>query len=485
VTGPDSPPASRPADSRWRPSPGAQGLLVFLLTLAAALLLLALRTPLLHVGGLTDEWFALACNLSQFGTLGLGDEPFLLRAPGYPFFAALILRLLAPVPPAPTAVYLWSAARLVCCVQALLLALTALLLYRHLRRRVSDGVALAAALVFGLNPYSLLLAGMLRYDVLHLFTLVAGIVALDRAAARPGPWAMLGAGAVWGVATLVRPVTLLLPPFVLLGLGLRAGVRRALPATGLLVLGMAAAIGPWTARNLAVSGRPFMVNAQGWAALWASTAVPRDTDPNRYHWWPEIGPSHLMPIFRRVTGETTYSLPAYLRHNVALEDAFRAEALANLRRDPGLYAGNVVRAALTLWLRMNSSLIVAFQRAQTGEPLRAEWFFAGADAERRPTATSLGFEALAAVLTLLATAGASVAARRRDAYAAVPGAVGVCVGLAHALTYMDMLYYYVKLPFLAVFAALALEALPHRLRRGLCAALAAGAAALALALLLG
>jgi hypothetical protein len=34
--------------------------------------------------------------------------------------------------------------------------------------------------------------------------------------------------------------------------------------------------------------------------------------------------------------------------------------------------------------------------------------------------------------------------------------------LAHALTYMDFMYYYLKLPFLVVFAALGLEALHAR-----------------------
>jgi hypothetical protein len=186
-----------------------------------------------------------------------------------------------------------------------------------------------------------------------------------------------------------------------------------------------------------------------------------------------------------VTGETRFSLVAYARHNLALEDAFREQALANLRRDPGVYAGNVVRAALTIGLRMNSSLIAAFQRAQTQGPVQAEWFYKGAEAERAPTATSTGFAGLVAALTLLAAGGAAAAVVRRDPFAMVPGALGIGLGLAHALTYMDLLYYYLKLPFLAVFAALALQALPVRLRLGLAVGLTAAAGILALALMIG
>jgi len=59
-----------------------------------------------------------------------------------------------------------------------LLAATAALLFAWLRRRVGNTLAFAAALLYGLNPYSLVLPGLLHYDVLHLFLLVAGCAAL-------------------------------------------------------------------------------------------------------------------------------------------------------------------------------------------------------------------------------------------------------------------------------------------------------------------
>jgi len=67
---------------------------------------------------------------------------------------------------------------------------------------------------------------------------------------------------------------------------------------------------------------------------------------------------------------------------------------------------------------------------------------------------------------------------------AIPGLAFTCVALAHALTFFDFTYYYLKLPFLVVFAASGLASL--RERGPLLAALFAGlAVAGSAALLLG
>ena len=160
------------------------GLLVFLVTMAAAGYALREHRPLLTLDGLTDEWFPLGYNVAAYGTLGWGDEPILLRPPGYPAFIAGVLRLTTRVPPRLTPSYGEIATSMVCLAQAVLLAATAALLFAWLRPRVGNALAFAAALLYGLNPYSLVLPGLLHYDVLHLFLLVAGCLALDLALAR-------------------------------------------------------------------------------------------------------------------------------------------------------------------------------------------------------------------------------------------------------------------------------------------------------------
>jgi hypothetical protein len=422
------------------------------------------RPPLLFLGGLTDEWFPLSYNLAAYGTLGWGDEPILLRPPGYPAFVAAVLRLTTRVPARLTPSYTTIATEMVCLAQAVLLAATATLLFAWLRRRVGNGPAFAAGLLYGLNPYCLMLPGLIHYDVLHLFLLVAGCAALDRALDRaPSSLRPLAAtGALWGLAALVRPVTLPLPLLVLVMIfarGLRG--RRAAAAALAFSLAMAAVIAPWTARNYALSGRFIPINVQGWAAVWGSTVMPLRMEPNEYQ-WSTVAARYWRPLYLRLTGEE-YDYLGYLKHNVALEVGFKDEALGNLRRQPGVYAWNAARGFLSLSLQINTSLVSVFQRIQrTGEVVRQQWFWAGAEAERPETRASRATGVVFALLTVLAGIGIARGAARRDSFVLVPGLVYLCVALAHALTFFDFNYYYLKLPFLVVFAALGTDALGKR-----------------------
>jgi hypothetical protein len=469
------------------PAPGRRlGLLVFLLTLAAAGALLQLRRPLLSLGGLTDEWFPLALNLAAFGTLGWADEPMVMRPPGYPAFVAGLLRLTTRVPVPPTASYHLAAIAVVCAAQAVLLAATATMLFAWLRPRVGDAIAFAAALVFGLNPYSLVLPGLLHYSVLHQFLLVAGSLALERALERSETSLrpLAAAGALWGLAALVRPVTLPLPALVVLMIlarGLRG--RRAAKAALVFAAAMAAVIAPWTARNFRLTGRLAPVNVQAWSVLWGSTVEPLGMEPDEYQ-WAKVAGRHMRPIYRRVTGED-YDYFRMLRHSDALEAAYREEALANFRRQPRVYLWNVARGFASLATQLNTALVSTHQRVQrTNGMARQEWFWTGAEAERQPTRTSRATALLAGALTLLAAIGIGAGIARRDAFLAVPLLVYLCVAIAHSLTLVDFMYYYVRVPFLVVFAALGLDALG---RRGplLAAALAGLAAVLGAVLLVG
>lgn len=122
--------------------------------------------------------------------------------------------------------YLERAARIVYWSNAVLLAAAASLLFIWLSDCFRRGVALVAGLLFGLNPYSVILAGVLHYSILHLLAVIAGCYLLHRAMRREDgrpSWALLAAGIAWGLATLIRPMTVILPPFVFGALLLRSG----------------------------------------------------------------------------------------------------------------------------------------------------------------------------------------------------------------------------------------------------------------------
>ena len=74
------------------------------------------------------------------------------------------------------------------------------------------------------------------------------------------------------------------------------------------------------------------------------------------------------------------------------------------------------------------------------------------------------------LLALAAAVGCVLAVGRRDVRVVVPLCVAASVVLPHAITWMDLMYYYVKLPFLVLFGFYGLDralALPARAARAL------------------
>jgi hypothetical protein len=433
---------------------------LFILVFGTASWSLSTRAQIADLGGLLDEWYVLGLNLSIHGTLGAGQAPSLFRAPGYPAVEAVAIRALAgPWPAANAAEYVEAGRRAVYLVQALLLAISSAIAFLWLRGLVRAQVAFVAALLLGLNPYALVFTGALRYDILFLTGVLASCWALEGALKRQPPSAalLLHAGVWCGLTTLVRPLLLAFPAFLLLAIWFRMRtLRPALRATAWVGLGMALTIAPYTARNLLVSGRPVLVSAQTWSAVWGSTVKRLPIRPNSYRWY---GLSReVVVLYTRVTGEANYSSATWLRYSLEIEDAFRAEALANLRAQPIVYVANCVGSLYSFAVDSNTSVLTAFQETQHA-PVRQFQFSDGRRDALRPSIVSRSYGVLMGCLTLLAAAGVVMGLRLRDGALALPAAFWMCLWLGHGLTYMDMLYYFVKLPFLIVFAALLVDRL--------------------------
>jgi hypothetical protein len=439
----------------------AKALLLVLLALLPPAASLATKRQLFTLGGLTDNWIYLGANLRVSGVLGEELEPMVLRAPGYPLFLAGIFAAALEKPPSVTHEYMSRGAEVAYAAQAILLSLSCGLFFIWLARSVDTTTAFAAALFFATSPQAVVLVGLLQYSVLHLCFLVAGGLVLDRLLARdePSGRAALAAGLLWGCATLVRSTTLILPPFVLGLCWLRwRDARRSLGTTLLFVAGMAIAIAPATLRNYRVAHRLIPVNLQAGAVVWGSTVKPLPADPDVYRWYELSG--ELMRVFTRVTGHAEYDYAVFARHYIQMEDAMWAEALSNLRRDPRPYLVNGLRAVKMLCLDTSSILIRVFRFSQPPRPWPDQfWFRAGAPRDFLPTAPARGYVLLGELVTGLAGIGIAIAIARRDTSALVPAALFVCLVGAHALTYMDVLYHYVRLPFVSFFAFYGLDAL--------------------------
>jgi hypothetical protein len=445
-------------DLLFRRRPAA--LLVFLATLGVLGFSVTSRRQLGPIGGMTDEWHPLAANLAVHGVLGMDQEPWILRPPGYPAFVALLLKASGP-PPVSTWAWRAQARPLVYAAHAVVMAAAATLLFVWLSGWLRPQLALGAAILFGLSPLAVAWVGMLHYTTVHLLGLVAAMWALQRAFLEPERVRlMLLTGALVGLVTLVRPVTLVLPAFAFVALIVRSrgSWRPALRSTALLTLGMAVVILPWTARNYAVSGRLVPVNLQAGVVAWAATEKPLPWDPDHYLWF-EVGPE-LLRIHTRVTGMKDYDIVTFVRRLPELEAEYRREAGLNLRRQPSVYARNVARVLWAFAAQTSTALPRAFARLQ-GDPspegARPEWFRRGSGAEPGYPGLDLALRLVFGAATVLAAAGLALGLRGRDPALLGPVTLLACVAVAHAITHLDLLHHYLRVPFVVVLCFYALD----------------------------
>jgi len=424
-------------------------LLVFLIVILPSGWSVLFRRQLGSMGGMADEWHYLGANLAWNSILGIGEDPVVFRPPAYPFFVAAVLRLGSARPVQISGEYLARTEQLLYLAHCLVLGCAAVIAYSWFTRFMGRAVAFTAATLLGTNAYSVVLVGLARYDVVYIASLLAILLALSRLFAAPLARARQAwvTGLVIGAATLVKPLTLLLPPFVLLALGLRGRSWRAAVGTGLLLCaGMALVIAPWTWRNYSVSGRLIPVNAQMWSAIWGSTVQPLRPAPDHYQWIELGGP--LRQIYIRATGEQDFDIGVWLRKNDALEAEFKRAALANLRLRPVIYVGNVLRSLYTLAAHLNTIQVAAFQELQSGGHFDPWRFGRGHPRPLRHSAASRAFGAWTASLTAAAWLGGVLALWRRDTALLPVAVLWPCLWIGHSVTYMDIQYYSLKIPFL-------------------------------------
>ncbi len=148
----------------------------------------------------------------------------------------------------------------------LTLAAASFFLVLGLTRRIfqSETTARVAVLLLALYPNHIAYTPLLLTELLFTLLVLAGCwLAMFHGGRR----AAIVAGLIFGLATLVKPQTLLLPAMlILLGLMSRSGrleVHRRLRNGLLLYLALMAVLVPWSARNFLVLGSPILVSTNG------------------------------------------------------------------------------------------------------------------------------------------------------------------------------------------------------------------------------
>jgi 4-amino-4-deoxy-L-arabinose transferase-like glycosyltransferase len=222
---------------------------------------------------------------------------------------------------------------------------------------------LVAAGAIALYPPLVSASGDLLTEPLGALLLVAGLLATVLALRRPGVARGAVAGAVLGLAVLVR-ADLLLLPFALAALALvlvwRAAGRGAAARTALaMALAPVVVLAPWSVYASSQAGRFTPVSSGGPSNLYVGTFVPGGGSMFglKRAWAPEV-----RRRFARYRDAEPFQIPqtrvmdvVAARHpGLDRQDALRAAALENVRRhvlgDPAGFAAMAVRKVERLWL---------------------------------------------------------------------------------------------------------------------------------------
>jgi hypothetical protein len=237
--------------------------------------------------------------------LPLGSlRPTAYRAPGYAFFIAPFQRLGAG----------FVVLRI---VNAILVALTLLVLYRFLAARYSPVAGTIAVLLTLGYPVLVYAASTLYPQTLSAFLLVASMVLLERLQPGARMRAFLGAAITYGLLVLTVPVYLLLIPVVFIWL---LWSRRASLAQAVLVVAVVVGcVGLWTARNLAVFHAPVaMGTSSGFMLLSGNCPNTRYDQASVDVNWPD-------EVYAEITG----------KNEVERDQIMVRAALRFVRENPG------------------------------------------------------------------------------------------------------------------------------------------------------
>jgi hypothetical protein len=411
---------------------------VFIVVSVISLLLLSKAT---HLDW--EDHFRIGQNLRSTGSLTIDGLPSIFRPPGFPGFVAAALWIGDKISTSKDGPSLRSSERdqrMVVFAQANLLAAMAAALFLWASPRSGFIVAAGVAVAATLNPFSLSLANVATYHLLFIVMLTfstLGLLSL-RSSPQSAALSMVGVGLLWGLTSLVKPVTLIIPLFIAPLMLMRWPLRPAIKSIVLIGIGMTLIVGPYVVRNALVTGRPF-VTAQGGVNFWALSIAKMNPD-ERFLVWQPIWWKYGMPIFSKVTGSAEYSEPAQNAHALQLNDEFWKEAGHNVAAAPQIYLTNMVRNFISFNLdtmEFWNKFFVAHNKRLVGA-LSELWIIS---------------------LMLLSAIGVIWGCIKNDEDAMTVLAVYACIVVAYSISFATELYTIGKFPLIVLGFALLIKRL--------------------------
>jgi len=222
-----------------------------------------LLEPQCGLAGDEASWVALGTQ--ELGRPHRGLSPFRVRLifypPLYPYFVAVLHRAFSSL-----SAVLW--------IQAAVGALLVPAVARAGRVAFSPRAGLAAAALVAFYPDFVWFSVHFWSETLFIVLLWWALERVLRSDAAGATTAAAAGGALWGLATLTRELTLYLAPFALLWLlrgearGFRLRLSPAIRRGLAFALGLALTLLPWTVRNAIVFHAFIPVSTMGGSNLW-------------------------------------------------------------------------------------------------------------------------------------------------------------------------------------------------------------------------
>lgn len=219
------------------------------------------------------QYDTVAANVLDGKGFILRDERKAQRPPAYPLFMILCGRNLLAI-------------RL---AQASAGALSCVLLVMLCRELFgSESAARLCGMGLAFEPFNIFFTRLVLTETLHTTLMLAMMLMLARALKSSSFKAAAGGGCLIGLAILVKPAMLLMPPFLLPFFVAFQAKRKSIELWAVCCLCTVLVLSPWIIRNYIVLNAFIPTTTQGGESLWESNNPRADGGPMMdQEYWPE------------------------------------------------------------------------------------------------------------------------------------------------------------------------------------------------------
>lgn len=200
-----------------------------------------------------------------------------------------------------------------------------------------EGVGRLAVAMLAIYPGAVAMASVPLTEPSYTAVMLGAFSLLVAASGRIGPLMLVGA--LFGVATLIKPQSLLFPVGAIIALLLvyeQFTWRTALKSFVTIYIVLFAVVLPWTARNYMVFGEVVLVSTNGGTALLVG-AHDRATG------------EHMSPQRTGFFEDSKITWEQRVEHQVELDKAQKAAAMTWIQQNPGRYFALMPKKLALLW----------------------------------------------------------------------------------------------------------------------------------------